>query len=593
MDALKRHAPILGILLVAAGLRLLAITQTAIFDLGEGVYLADAWSKYTETAACVDLVQRKLAESAGGEELLLAEAIPELHTRLQGAAPFSAKHGFSYLIALVYAWQGFTLWAGNLVEAIFGILCVGMVYALMCRLTTVRAASIAAAMLALSAYHVYFSRNAFPQTSAMFFYLLALYLHLLAEQRESPSNRLRSLYWFGCGLACGLSFLTNFQVAGVLPSLAIIHTLTCLRSGSPQEGGKRFLLGGTLMAAGFALPQIAMEASAYPLILLFRGEGLVYPHGTYLELLIPRLTSHAAVPGHASGLVLFPFFFTAFEGYPAPVGAVIILLIGFWGLRKPVLRHATLYDVRLRPAIYLGVALAVPLLIFSLKTIQGSRMLVNCLPFFLCILAYAVDGGWNLSVDGNRVVRPLLAVVLGVMGLSSLWQSCQVMQMRPAFAELTEWMEENDVDTVAGHINPAMYQSLKLAGLKGVEYQKNPADPDMVPRFLVTDRMELWRKNYPDECRFIPEGAEPVASFQHQFRRIHLHTGHFPQKGEPIESIQWVRGLDLERARMIHVYALPASFESEASESTDMKIPLIDNSPADGRFLFDGSMPID
>ena len=70
------------------------------------------------------------------------------------------------------------------VEAIAGVLMVWAVFALVRAIHNERAGLIAAAMLALSNFHLYFSRNAYPQCSSVLLLLVAVLCHLHWQRRR-------------------------------------------------------------------------------------------------------------------------------------------------------------------------------------------------------------------------------------------------------------------------------------------------------------------------------------------------------------------------------------------------------------------------
>ena len=87
---------------------------------------------------------------------------------------------------------------------------------------------LAAGMLALSCYAVYFSRNAYPQWVSVFPLLLAVWCHARWDAIERAENGGRlcgkaAAYLLGCGAFAGLGFWTNYQIAGALTLLVVLH----------------------------------------------------------------------------------------------------------------------------------------------------------------------------------------------------------------------------------------------------------------------------------------------------------------------------------------------------------------------------------
>ena len=303
-----------GILVVAAAFRFYGLAKTGILSIDEGRYFLDGLSKYIELRGCFDMVRGKVAELRGGPEFLLSDYLPGFSHDLREVHPFSPKLGFNYLTALVMACLGVCVHAGNIVEALSGVLMVAVLFALVRSLHGTRAGLISAAILALSSYHIYFSRNAYPQSSSVLLLLVALWIHLNWGQagRRTDAGGMGRLAL--CGVFAGLSLWVNYQAAGAMPCLCLVHLAACLGAGSRAVQVKAFVLGGLAIAAGFMAVMLAAEAASYPMLLLFRSQGMPYPHATFFELLWPRVAAQSSVPLGSTGLLLFPYFLYVIEG---------------------------------------------------------------------------------------------------------------------------------------------------------------------------------------------------------------------------------------------------------------------------------------
>jgi 4-amino-4-deoxy-L-arabinose transferase-like glycosyltransferase len=468
--------------------------------------------------------------------------------------PFSPKLGFNYVTAVVMAFIGYDVMAATYVEAAFGVLMVGAIFLLVGAVRNDRAGLVAAGMLTLSCYHLYFSRNAYPQCCSVFFVITAVWCHLKWYGR-STQGRGGALWLVCCGALAGLSFWVNYQVAGALPFLPLLHALACVRRGTGREKIVRFLGGGIAISAGFLLVMATAEAASYPMILLYRTQGLQYPHNTFFELLWPRVVGQTAKPFNLSGLLLFPFFVARLEGWGGLIVAGLLSTLGGWLLRnrrraeEAFPRSETLYV----PAVYLGIPFVVPFLVFSLKTMQGARMFTSALPFFIGLLAVVVDAAWITEHRRRRVLRVCVVAMLVVAGGSSLLQWREVFGIRSAYPQLVAFLGEDELDATVAPWS-AVFDSYRIAA----KWDENgpPVGPrvgDAEAKYFVNDWQQCYFFGYPDQSSVIPEEARVVKTFEHEFGRLFLEVETFPSNRATLENIRWVRERELERSRKLLV----------------------------------------
>jgi 4-amino-4-deoxy-L-arabinose transferase-like glycosyltransferase len=104
----------------------------------------------------------------------------------------------------------------RMASAIEGVLSIGALYVLVRRLWGWRPALLAAAFLAMSAWHIHFSRTGFLNMQSPLVTLVALYFLVRGVQDGRP------LDWLVCGLAIGLS-LEVYYAARLAPVLIAIY----------------------------------------------------------------------------------------------------------------------------------------------------------------------------------------------------------------------------------------------------------------------------------------------------------------------------------------------------------------------------------
>lgn len=376
----------------------------------------------------------------------------------------------------------------------------------------------------------------------------------------------------------------NYQSAGALPLISVIHLLVCFRrergvgalnktaridspppETSPLKGEEhaigpflfkafgRFVFGGFAIAAGFAVVLAVAEAATYPMIMLFRSQGLTYPQATFFEVLWPRFTGQASVPLNAAGLVLFPYFMGLFHGWLGAAALAILICVGL------LAAYRRFPDRRAVIALYCGVAFLVPFVLFSLKTMQGARTFTYALPFFAALTgvavvsAWSVEGRWRTSLRG--VVVAACAVFLGANGFA-LWE---VRSIRSAYPEFIEFVrQQGDPRSSAAWSSTLRCYALD-AGMEGGDLYRYLGQDETPPRWFVNDWQEFYGGRYPDEPIALDVGATPTHEFSHAFGRIFLEVEALPSHGDTFENLRWVRGLDLERSRRLLVYDLMES----------------------------------
>lgn len=543
------YIAVLLVLAVAALLRFPALPQTGILSVDEGRYVLDGQSKMLDATVAVGIVEGKLAERSGQREFLLDAYLPEARDLLERRTPFLPKVLFSYLIAAVMLVAGYNTWAGNAVEAVFGVAMVAAVYWLGTRWRNRRTGLIAAGILAMSCYHLYYSRNAYPQCTSAFFFLLALGLHHVWQ--EKSEGRLAGYGWIAAvGAAAGLSFIANFQAGGALPALAVLHFVVSLIAVDHFARLKRFVLGGIAMAGGFFAVLILAEAATYPFILLFRSCGLEYPHQTFVELLLPRVGMHSSVGFNWQGAALFPYFMWVFEGWGSlALGALLIAALAWRGAGS-----AQAGQPSYRFWVYVACAFLTPWALFSFKTLQGARTFVFIYPILAIVVAAAADKLWTTPLR-PQLARVTAVAFLAVWAAFVLVHDWQVMRIRAAWPEAMRWLEQTEEQGAMASWSAVLMAYAEAYGLDGRPfggYQPGTG----APPYFIADFQELYYNRYPDAPSVVPLHAQPAAVFEHQFGPIFLAAELFPAYGKTFDSIAYVREIDLARARKVCIYDL-------------------------------------
>ena len=553
---------IISIMLVAAVLRLYRIRDTGILSVDEGRYLLDGYAVSQEFSTYIAILAGKFNEIRTGMPFHLSDLIHLSDGRLREVAPFFPKVLYSWCIALLSLVVGFKPWLGNAVEATFGVATIGLLFGFAQKLWNKNVAYIAALLLTCSPYHVFYSRNAYPQSIAVFFFIAACWLHL--ESLRTAQSRFRSLSFHTfTGIACGLAFAANYQVSGALPALALIHFVTSMTTHGQLQKSSRLWCGVLAMLAGFLAPLILFELSTYPLILMFRSEGMPFPHPTFLELLSPRVSSHASMPFNATGLVLYPYFLWRFDRLLPLLFVVAAVAIGVRRKDQQTSMASPSYS-NPNAIIYVTILFLVPWLLFSTKTIQGARMFSFSHPFFYLFTAWMIDtAARRVLVRGWRFqYAALLTIVVVALALPGLRE---VLAIRAGWPEVIAHVKSTPRVSTYASFSSVLEVYLRSEDLPGGNFYLSPSRvQELKWYFVAADMQELYDKRYPDESPALI-GAGPRASFRHEISRLYIETEFLAGSGNTLENIRAIRAIDTERAKLIWVAPANApAVETEA-----------------------------
>jgi mannosyltransferase len=314
---------------------------------------------------------------------------------------------YSLLAKLSLAAIGPTTVALRLPAALFGIAGVAAVYALGRELASAREGLLAAALLAVSYHHVWFSQNARGYTALAFF---ATAMTLLLR-RALATGRRRS--WAAYGLVSALAAYTHVTMLLVVLAHALVAAQSLPRptrawlprergEGGTAVGGEERVLAGPLLGfalcAGLVLVLYAPILS--PMAAISATQGRVNPVGEWTSL----SWSFAEL---ARGLV------TAFAGDTRAICAALLGAAGLWRLGRRDLRTFEL------------VALP-PLLVAAGIAASGHhlwpRFLFFAIPFGAIALvsgAFALGEAWTALAPDAMLRGRNVGVGVAVLALAA------------------------------------------------------------------------------------------------------------------------------------------------------------------------------
>ncbi|HLZ29313.1 MAG TPA: glycosyltransferase family 39 protein [Chloroflexota bacterium] len=310
---------------------------------------------------------------------------------------------------------GDDLFGLRLASALEGILSVVLLYLLAGRLWGPRPALLAAAFLAIAAWHIHFSRTGFHYMQAPVATLLVLYFLVRGLQDR------RVLDWVLCGFAIGLC-TEVYYAARLAPVIAVVYlgyrALTARGFARTNAGGVLAMVFGALVFIGPMAEVIARSPSSFSArtsgVLITSPDNFKHEAGGYHVTTLPEVVAIQADRTLEAFNILGE---TSLQyGHPGP-------LLDFW---TGALLAMSAIAILLRPGSARGFLLAtwvwLTLVAGSVLTIDAlfSPRVLPALPALMLGPALILDRAWlAVSSLAGRLGTYLFAVpVVVLLGLA-------------------------------------------------------------------------------------------------------------------------------------------------------------------------------
>ena len=456
----KYYLGILLILVLATFLRVHNLTTQGLHISDEAAYLMEAW------------------DARGGH----------------------AKPGHIFTLALSLLLFGLPDYSGLIVSAFFGILTVGLVFVLGKSLYNTNTGIVAAAWLAVSGYHIFFSRTVLAETVSVFFFTLGIYLYYLSRKKTKFSYLTLIL----SGLFSGLAFTFQYRLFLIPVFLGIfeIHFLFIEKKAKLNRKIKRLICLSISLIT--------------PLLLMQLATRWLQPSFTYFAQ-VKHMLFHTGVS--AAGFSLskplgYLRFLWLFEGIP--IFALTIFALGYHLKR-------TWPRFRIEDIIVVTPLLG-PLLFFSLLPFQAPRVMVIILPF----LALTVGRLSDIFVNDTHIFKNkrlakdfLLLMAICVIVTVGISNSYRITQIHSGFQEAFAYLKDQGASKViTGRYEMGQLylgiQNVKNMPLSMEELHRLYAEEGY--RFLLQDY--LIYSHYRKSAFEIEEGYRPVMEIENTFYRL-------------------------------------------------------------------------
>jgi hypothetical protein len=412
-------------------LRFEHITDREPFICDEADYISEALFLNSLFHAIQNTVSLYLEEKRTGQDVWKKETqIETFKNALEGHAPILARPGHVLLIALTMAFVEDPIAAAPLESAIFGTLSILLVFLLGMTLYRPWVGVLAAVLLAISPYHIWYSRSGFAEADTTFFLLLTVLLYYLSQKRSST--------WLMAltGLACGTGFLVHHRFVLFLGVLWILEGIVAATRKGPGRKGQwiRFLLlNGT-----FVLPILSIEALYHIALVAFQAAGKVMPCATYFSQLLIIL-------GYIqfNNLIPYRYFFEWYNFLTYPYL--------FWILEGPLFfvfflgGVFTIFKKRGLESLIVGILLVGPLVFYSYWN-ANARFVSIVIPFYSVAAGlFCVEAIRWVSRKGIRWGGAMGALVGALVLLQvgmSLQRTRELLDLKVGYREAFSWIQE-------------------------------------------------------------------------------------------------------------------------------------------------------
>lgn len=325
-----------------------------------------------------------------------------------------AKPGHSLLIAIFFLIFGLKDYVGCITSAFFGILSVFLIFLLGNILYNKKFGFISSFLLAISPFHIIYSRSSLPEITSSFFYLLALYFYILNIKRKGIIFLIFSALFFG------FSYTANFRLIFIFP-LILIYEIFFFK-GRIFKIAKRYILFIII----FFLPLFLFQLPNY-IVQKIRLDA--FPHN-YLDTLLLFIKANIAPLNSLLFLKNIKFYleiFFEFEGI-----LLIFLITGLFYIFKKF------NDSEL----ILITSFFIPFFLYSYNSISVPRAVSVTIPFFILISCVGI---LNLSQKWKNFSFHFLFTILTITFLTFLNNYSWILNLKSGYREAIYFLHKKKI----------------------------------------------------------------------------------------------------------------------------------------------------
>jgi len=367
---------LLAIIILASFLRFYNLDNKGIFIHDEGFYLQEA--KFIVSG--IKFLAGNFTKIVN-HEISLDNCFKGDEIDLEGWPPMTAKIGHNILTALsMFIFQD-KAFAGFFVSALFGVLTVILIFFMGKKMFNLRTAFFSSAILAVSGYHVFFSRTAFAETDSVFFFILAIYFYYLSKTNKKRNN----FFLIIAGLSSGYAVLSNWRWL-IIPAGFLLYELCYFEYVRVK---RKMLITGNpgrifLFFIAFFVPIIGCQLIYH----IFLPTSSTFP--SYFGQIVMRIIKY-------HGWINFKDFFMYFKFIYKLDGIAMLILISFGCFLMGKNMIGDLRQLKLKESIYKKKTLYV-----------GGAFLEKHLVIITFLLLFTF---WSFYSQGVKLPRTIIIVV--------------------------------------------------------------------------------------------------------------------------------------------------------------------------------------
>ncbi len=362
-------------------------------------------------------------ERRTGEDLWKQqEQIERIEASIRGKAPSIARPGHVLLIALTMQLGMDPVLAGAWESAFFGILTVLLLFFFARHLYGTWTGLLSSFLLAISAYHVWYSRTGFSEADATFFLLLTVYLYLLSTEKN------RGILFGLTGLSAGIGFIVHHRFGLFFSLICVLEFIRFFRMRPNKMSGTWKAQFLTLLFF-FSLPALSIEILYHLAMIGFQLIGKPLPCPTYFSQLLfvfGYIRINNLIPyAHFftwSNFLTFPYLFWYMDG-------LIFCLLFAGGIAALCIRRG-------RSERVLALFFLFPLFFYSYKN-ANARFACSTIPFAAVSIALLL----KILVDRTREreIMPLGVARLAIVCLLAAQTGISFVKIREHDGLSADW----------------------------------------------------------------------------------------------------------------------------------------------------------
>ncbi|MBU1152630.1 glycosyltransferase family 39 protein [bacterium] len=390
------------IILLACFLRFYNLTNKGIFLTDEGNYLQ-------ETQFVV----------SGIQSIFNKEDLQKTRIQTKGIALRHSKPTHTLLISALALWEGkVNEYVAFINSAIFGVLTVILLFLIAKNIFNKEIALLSALILALSQYHVMYSREGLAEVDSVFFFLFSFFFYLKSCKDDT---KYKLLFLAISGLLAGIAYTCNYRLF-LIPVFLWIYEIVYFFKKPPllyRDLINRILILNLCMV----LPILLFEVPYHLALLVFRRNNGVLPFLTYFEQLFEHLFFYGSKSNlNFNDILTYPYLIWHLEG---PI-ITLLLIIGLIFLFIKINLHK----------FYILLQFLLPFIFFSLFEENNARHLAISLP------AMALTSGYGLYHLNQSLKKNIdKIIILLILGIG-IYNCSHLLYLKSGFNEAYQFLKD-------------------------------------------------------------------------------------------------------------------------------------------------------